>query len=65
MCRIGYAETVRAVALAGGRSAVKRVERDWLAFDVIEVDRAVAEHAAELAPLHARVWLFWMPPWST
>jgi uncharacterized protein len=49
MCRVGFVETVRAVALAGGRSAVKRVERDWLAFDVIEVDRALAEHAAKLA----------------
>lgn len=28
MCRIGYLETVRAVALAGGRKAVKRVEAD-------------------------------------
>jgi hypothetical protein len=49
MCRIGYVETVRAVALAGGRKAVKRVEADWLSIDVIEVDRALAEHAAELA----------------
>jgi predicted nucleic acid-binding protein len=49
MCRIGFVETVRAVALAGGRSAIKRVERDWLAFDVIEVDRTLAEHAAQLA----------------
>jgi uncharacterized protein len=49
MCRIGFVETVRAVALAGGRSAIKRVERDWLAFDVIEVDRALAEHAAQIA----------------
>ena len=49
MCRIGYVETVRAVALAAGRKAVKRVEADWLAFDVIEVDRALTEHAAQLA----------------
>ena len=49
MCRIGYVETVRAVALAGGRKAVKRVEEDWLSFDVIEVDQALTEHAAELA----------------
>jgi predicted nucleic acid-binding protein len=49
MCRIGYVETVRAVALAGGRKAVKRVEADWLSFDVIEVDQALTEHAAELA----------------
>lgn len=49
MCRVGYVETVRAVALAGGRKVVKRVEADWLSFNVIEVDRALAEHAAELA----------------
>lgn len=48
MCRIGYVETVRAVALAGGRKAVKRVESDWLSFDVIEVDPALAHHAAAL-----------------
>lgn len=49
MCRVGYVETVRAVTLAGGRKVVKRVEADWLSFNVIEVDRALAEHAAELA----------------
>lgn len=49
MCRIGYVETVRAVALAGGRRAVKRVEADWASFDVVEVDSALAEHAAQLA----------------
>lgn len=49
MCRIGFVETVRAVALAGGRSAVKKVESDWLAFDVVEVDSPLAEHAAKLA----------------
>lgn len=49
MCRIGYLETVRAVALAGGRKAVKRVEADWLSFDVVEVDSALTEHAAGLA----------------
>lgn len=49
MCRIGYVETVRAVALAGGRKAVKRVESDWLSFDVVEVDSALAQHAATLA----------------
>lgn len=49
MCRIGYVETMRAVALAGGRKAIEKVERDWLSFDVVEVDSALAEHAAELA----------------
>jgi uncharacterized protein len=49
MCRIGFVETVRAVDRAGGRKAVRRIERDWLSFDVVEVDRILAEHAAELA----------------
>lgn len=48
MCRIGYVETVRAVALAGGRRIVKRVEADWLSFDVVEVDSALADDAAQL-----------------
>ncbi len=49
MCRIGYVETIRAVALAGGRKAIKKVEVDWLSFDVVEVDAALAEDATELA----------------
>jgi predicted nucleic acid-binding protein len=49
ICRIGFVETVRAVALAGGQKLVKKVESDWLAFDVVEVDRELAEHAAQLA----------------
>jgi uncharacterized protein len=49
ICRIGYVETVRAVGLAAGRRAIKRVEADWPSFDVVEVDAALAEHAAQLA----------------
>jgi uncharacterized protein len=49
ICRIGYVETVRAVALAGGRRALKRVESDWLSFDMIEIDAELAEHASQLA----------------
>lgn len=49
ICRIGLVDTVRAVALAGGQKLVKKVESDWLAFDVVEVDRELAEHAAQLA----------------
>lgn len=49
ICRIGYVETVRAVALVGGQKAVKRVDTDWLSFDVVEVDAALAEHATQLA----------------
>jgi predicted nucleic acid-binding protein len=48
ICRIGYVETVRAVALADGRKALSRVETDWPSFDVVEVDAELAAHAAEL-----------------
>lgn len=48
ICRIGFVETTRAVALAVGMSVVRRVESEWSAFDVIEVDRDLAEHAALL-----------------
>ncbi len=47
-CRIAYVETVRAVTLAGGRKAARRVASDWQSFDVVEVDDKLAEHAAEL-----------------
>jgi predicted nucleic acid-binding protein len=49
ICRIGYVETVRAIGLAGGRRAVKAFEGDWDAFNVVEVDRDLAERAAALA----------------
>jgi predicted nucleic acid-binding protein len=50
MCRIGFVETVRAVAQAGEPGDVKRVKRDWMiGCDVVEVDRNLAEHAAQVA----------------
>lgn len=49
MCRIGFVETVRAVGLAGGRRAAASFRREWPTFGVIDVDRALTEHAAELA----------------
>jgi predicted nucleic acid-binding protein len=49
MCRVGFVETVRAVGLAAGRRAVQAFEREWQAFDVVEIDRDLAEHAASLA----------------
>jgi predicted nucleic acid-binding protein len=51
-CRIGYVETVRAVALAGGAAAAKAVTQEWRAFTVIEVDQLLVEHAAALAIEH-------------
>lgn len=48
-CRVCFVETVRAVGLAHGPRPIERVESDWLAFEVVEVDRELAEHAARLA----------------
>jgi predicted nucleic acid-binding protein len=52
MCRIGFVETVRAVARGGEPDDVAKVESDWTRVDVIEVDRALAEDAARLAARH-------------
>lgn len=48
ICRIGFVETVRAVARGGEPEDVERAERDWGSFRVVEVDRMVAERAARL-----------------
>jgi predicted nucleic acid-binding protein len=48
MCRIGYVETIRAVGLAAGRSAVKSVRQEWPAIGVVELDQPLVEHAADL-----------------
>lgn len=52
MCRIGFVETVRAVARGGEPGDVEKVESDWTRMDVVEVDRALAEGAARLAVRH-------------
>jgi uncharacterized protein len=49
MCRAGFVETIRAVGLSVGRSAVRAVEREWPSFGVVEVDQRLAEDAANLA----------------
>jgi len=49
ICRVGYVETARAVGLAAGKPAVRRLVSDWPSFEVVEVDASLAEHAAELA----------------
>jgi hypothetical protein len=49
ICRIGYVETARAIDLAAGKPALRRLQRDWPSFDVVEVDADLAERAAELA----------------
>ena len=48
ICRIGYVETVRAIRLAAGKGAGRRLEVDWPSFEVVEVDASLAEQAAEL-----------------
>lgn len=48
-CRVGYVETVRAVAAGGKSDDVERFERDWINFDVVEVDRGLTERAAAIA----------------
>ncbi|MGE5282582.1 MAG: type II toxin-antitoxin system VapC family toxin [Chloroflexota bacterium] len=52
MCRIGFVETVGAVAREGGPEDVARAKRDWVGFHVIELDQALAERAATLASEH-------------
>jgi uncharacterized protein len=52
MCRVGYLETARAVGLAGSRSAVRAVQKEWTALGVIEVDQDLVERATELALAH-------------
>lgn len=49
MCRFGYAETWNAVALAGEPDELKRMEREWALFEVVEVTQALVERAGEVA----------------
>ena len=49
ICRVGYVETARAVALAGGTAGLGRFRAEWASFNVIELDQELAESAAELA----------------
>lgn len=50
-CRIAFVETLRAIALAAGPTAppVDRFREEWSSVNVIEVDAALVERAAELA----------------
>lgn len=49
MCRVGYVETARAVALAAGRDVAQSVATEWPAFGVVEVDQRLAEAAVSIA----------------
>jgi predicted nucleic acid-binding protein len=48
-CRICLVEATGAIDRAGGDAEIGRLESDWLAFDVVEVDATLCQHAAELA----------------
>ena len=48
MCRVGFIETSRAVALAGGPGVAKTFGAEWPAFAVLEIDTTLIEHAAQL-----------------
>jgi uncharacterized protein len=49
MCRVGYVESVRAVGLTAGGSALRTLRQEWQSIGVLEVDQQLAEHAAQLA----------------
>jgi predicted nucleic acid-binding protein len=51
-CRLAFVETVRAVGLRAGLRGTRKVRGDWGNVDVVEVDRVLAERAAELAVAH-------------
>jgi uncharacterized protein len=48
-CRLTLVETVRAVGMRAGMRGARRVKGEWWNVDVVEVDRNLVEHAAELA----------------
>ncbi|HEX8690023.1 MAG TPA: type II toxin-antitoxin system VapC family toxin [Solirubrobacterales bacterium] len=52
ICRIGFVETARAVALGGDDRDLRKMEAEWQWFDVVDVDQALAEQAAKLAVSH-------------
>jgi len=52
VCRVGFVEVTRAVALTAGRAAVRAMRDEWPAFGVIEIDQALVERAAEFTVEH-------------
>lgn len=51
ICRIGYAETMIALAKAAGPTArpVRRLRGEWPLFNVVEVNQSLVESASRLA----------------
>ncbi len=52
ICRVGFVETIRAIALAAGPRATRAAKQEWAAFAVVEVDQPLVEHATALALDH-------------
>lgn len=52
MCRVGFVETISAVAREGAKRDVGKIERDWLYIEVVEADRGLCERAGQLAASH-------------
>lgn len=51
IARIGFVETMRAVAL-GAPKAVRRARAEWPELDVVEIDQPLVERAVDLAVEH-------------
>jgi predicted nucleic acid-binding protein len=52
MCRVGFVETIGAIARGGEDEDVARAKSDWVGFHVVELSQALTEHAAELGIEH-------------
>jgi predicted nucleic acid-binding protein len=53
ICRVGFVEVARALAIAAGPAALRALRREWPAFAVIEVDLPLVERAAGLTRGHS------------
>lgn len=47
--RVGYVETLRVLQGPLGLTAAQRFRREWPLFDVVELDRRLADDAADVA----------------
>jgi uncharacterized protein len=52
ICRVGYAETSRAIGLTGGETTVRAFRVEWPAFSVVEVSQDLADAASNLSLEH-------------
>jgi predicted nucleic acid-binding protein len=49
VCRVGFVDTTRAVALAAGTAPATAIREEWPAFGIVEVDQELVEHAYAIA----------------